>query len=64
MVVLKYSDPSQIFSDWRNGAVRGEACCALNYLADSNEQVFILLSVPDTNFSCLWTGSFLRVKYV
>lgn len=40
----------------------GKACCTLNYLADSNEQAFMLLSAPDTDFSCLWTGSFLRAK--
>lgn len=49
-VVLKYSDSSQIFSDWWDVAVGGEVCCTLNFLADSNEQIFILLNVPDIDF--------------
>lgn len=55
-VVLKYSDSSQIFSDWRDEAVGGEAGCTLNYLADSNEQIFMLLNVPDIDFNVYGLG--------
>lgn len=51
-VVLKYSHSSHIFSDWRrDGAVGGEACCSLNYSAGSNEQIFMLLNVPDMDMN-------------
>lgn len=40
----------------------GEAC-TLNYLADSNEQIFTLLNVPDIDFAVYGLGLLLCVKY-
>lgn len=53
---MKYSDSSQIFSAWRDEAAGGEACCTLNYLADSNEQICVLLNVPDIDFNVYGLG--------
>lgn len=46
-VVLKYSDSSQIFSDWRDGSVGRRVCCTLNDLADSTEQIRTWLDAPE-----------------
>lgn len=47
--VLKYSDSSQSFGGCRDGAVGGEVCCTLNYLADSSEQILIWLNGLDVH---------------
>lgn len=40
----------------------GQLCNMLNYLADSNEQIFILANAPEIVFNVSGLGFFLYVK--